>query len=118
VSRRNPLRSPYVWAFFVGVIAITALRPFLRHEPEPPPVLGRLPAWELIDQDGRSFGSEDLAGTVYVANFFFTSCVAICPALMHSMARLQERYVKAGVEGIRQVSISVDPEVDTPAGPS
>ena len=108
------LRNPYVWAFFIGVVVITGLRPLMRRVPDPPPVLAALPAWELVDQNGDPYGSDDLAGSVYVANFFFTRCVAICPALMQSTKRLQTRYEQAGIDAIRLVSISVDPESDTP----
>jgi protein SCO1/2 len=68
----------------------------------------------MIDQEGRPFGSDELWGQVYVANFFFTTCTSICPPLMRSMKSLQERLGRTDVKGIRLVSISVDPERDTP----
>ena len=61
-----------------------------------------------------AFGSEDLRGTVYVANFFFTRCPSICPLLMNGMAQLQEKYRAVRAEGIRLVSFTVDPENDRP----
>ena len=108
------LKNPWIWAFLVGAIVLAALRPLLRHVPEPPPVLGRVPAWTLTDSAGRPFGSTDLRGEVYVVSFFFTRCPSICPALMRGVARLQEGFDSRGDEGIRLVSISVDPEHDTP----
>lgn len=107
-------RNPYLWAFFAGIALLTLMRPLLRRVPEPPPVLGQLPAYTLVDQDDRSFGSEDLAGTVYVTSFFFTRCSSICPLLMKTMDDLRARYDAAHVDGVRLVSISVDPEHDTP----
>jgi protein SCO1/2 len=104
-----------VWAFFAGVIFLTLIRPLLRFEPAPPPVLGQVGTFSLVDQDGRSFESARLAGQVYVANTFFTTCRTVCPPLMRALAGLEERYRQAGVEGVRLVSISVDPETDTPA---
>lgn len=108
------LKNPWVLAFLIGVITVTAIRPFLRFEPDPPPVQFELPAYSLIDQDGQPFGSEQLEGKVYIASFFFTNCVSICPVLTQKMAMLQQRYDEAGVEGIELVSISVDPDADTP----
>jgi len=93
---------------------LTLLRPLLRHEPDPPPVLGQLPEFRLTGSAGETFGSAELAGQVYVAGFFFTRCVSICPLLTAAMGRLQRRYDEAGVEGVRLVSITVDPEYDTP----
>ena len=114
-SRRTPIhRNPYVWMFVLGCLTLTALRPFLRHVPEAPPVLGPAPEYRMVDQGGRPFGSRELRGQVYVANFFFTSCASTCPALMSSMKTLQDRLRAAGERDIHLVSISVDPERDTP----
>ena len=113
-QRRSVFRNPFVWAFFVGIILLTLMRPLLRFDPDPPPVLAELPAWVLVDQGGESFGSADLEGSVYVANFFFTSCTSICLPLMRAVSTLDERYEREGVEGVRIVSITVDPEADTP----
>jgi protein SCO1/2 len=107
-------RNPWVWAFVLGCLTLTALRPFLRHVPEPPPVLSRLPEWTLTSQDGRPFGSADLRGQVYVANFFFTSCTSVCPPLMAATRRLDDRLREGSERGILIVSVTVDPERDTP----
>ena len=37
------LGNPYVLAFLVGCITLTLIRPLLRWEPKPPPVLSQLP---------------------------------------------------------------------------
>ena len=116
-AQRGPralLSSPWFWAALMGLIAIPAMRPFLRYEPAPPPVLYQLPAYRLVDSSGAPFGSAELAGQVYVADFIFTRCGSICPLLTRAMQSLDERYREAGVDGIRLVSISVDPQYDTP----
>lgn len=95
-------------------MVLTLLRPVLRREPSPPPVLGQLPEFRLTAPDGGAFGSDELAGQVYVANFFFTRCASICPLLTAAMRQLQTRYDETGVENVRLVSITVDPEYDTP----
>jgi protein SCO1/2 len=106
-------RNPWVLAFLVGIAFVHMIRPLTRHVPEPPAVLGTLPAWQLIDQDGKAFGSKDLAGSPYVVSFFFTSCVTICPKIMNAVKDLQERYEQSDMP-VRLVSITVDPETDTP----
>jgi protein SCO1/2 len=112
---RTPVwRNPFVIAFLAGIVTLTLIRPLLRHEPEPPPVLSQLPAFSLTDQDGKPFGSAELKGQVYIASFFFTRCPSICPKLMHDVLKLQDGFDSRGIEGIRLVSITVDPENDTP----
>lgn len=111
---RQLFRNPFVWAFVVGCTVITLMRPLLRREPPPPPVLRQLLPFELVDASGKAFGSADLRGHVYVASFFFTRCPSICPTLMKRMAELQRRYREDGLDAIRLVSITVDPDYDTP----
>jgi protein SCO1 len=107
------LRNPYLWAFVVGCTVVTLMRPLLRRIPPPPPVLGEVPAFSLVAPDGRAFGSKELRGHVYVASFFFTRCGSICPKLMEQLGRLARRYREDGFD-VRVVSITVDPDHDTP----
>lgn len=112
---RVPLwRNPYVVAFVIGCVTVTLLRPLLRHEPLPPPVLSQLPEFSLVDTAGKPFGSTELRGQVWIASFFFTRCPSVCPLLMSRMADLQRHLADKHLDGIRLVSISVDPTRDTP----
>jgi len=77
------------------------------------PVLNTLPAFEFTDQDGKAFGSAQLEGGLWVANFIFTSCPTVCPAFTAQMKGLQGR-LPDGEERPMLVSFSVDPETDTP----
>lgn len=74
--------------------------------------LGEVPAFALTDQAGKPFGSKDLLGKVWVANFLFTSCPTACPPLARATTALQGQLKEAGVGQI--VTISVDPMTDTP----
>jgi protein SCO1/2 len=112
--RGSVLQSPYFWAVMGALIVIPAMRPFLRHEPPPPPVQFELPQFALVDSGGAKFGSADLAGRVYVADFIFTRCGSICPQLTRAMGRLDQRYREHGVDGVRLVSITIDPTFDSP----
>ena len=79
-----------------------------------PMVLGGLPAFTLTDQRGQPFGSRELAGKIWVADFIFTACQGVCPLLSERMAEVGKRARHLGPD-FHLVSISVDPERDTPA---
>jgi protein SCO1 len=114
LTARSLVRNPYFWGFLIGIVTLTLIRPLLRHIPDPPPVLSQLPEFSLVGSDGKPYGSAELKGQVYIASFFFTSCRSICPAIMKGVARLQNGFAERKIDGIRLVSISVDPEHDTP----
>ena len=83
--------------------------------PDPLRVLGRLPEFALSDQDGHSFGSSDLTGKVWIANFIFTRCGSTCPRQTAEMGRLRQDLLSGNEsDDIRLVSFTVDPEYDTP----
>jgi protein SCO1/2/putative membrane protein len=72
-----------------------------------------LPDFSLIDQDGRTVTRSGLAGKVWIVSFFFTRCATVCPQVTATMAQLQKDL--SGREGVVLVSLTVDPEHDTPA---
>ncbi|MFO0548167.1 MAG: SCO family protein [Polyangiaceae bacterium] len=71
-----------------------------------------LTPFELVDQDGKPFKSADLDGKVWIANFIFTTCQAVCPELTRIMASLVSKY--ASEPDVRFVSVTVDADNDTP----
>lgn len=73
------------------------------------------PEMELVDHDGRPFLLEREFNDQrpVVVNFFFTSCSTICPVLTASMKDLDARLGK-GKGHVRLLSVSIDPEHDTP----
>ena len=84
-------------------------------EDEDLPVLVLLPEFAFTDQTGTPFGTTELDGQVWVANFIFTRCVLTCPMQTANLALLKEkldRHDRWG-EKISLVSFSVDPEYDT-----
>ncbi|MGZ6143714.1 MAG: SCO family protein [Myxococcales bacterium] len=79
------------------------------------PVLANLPDFALTSEDGRPFHRADLLGKVWVADFVFTSCADACPRLQNKMRRIQDRLLPPEQGGsIALLSITVDPERDTP----
>jgi len=79
------------------------------------PMLGELPAFSLLAEDGKPFARDDLLGRVWIADFVYTSCSDACPRLQAKMKKLQDRLIPLEQGGnIGLLSISVDPERDTP----
>ncbi|MCB9475365.1 MAG: SCO family protein [Deltaproteobacteria bacterium] len=114
VPPKVPLhKNPFFWGFVVGIVFVTLMRPLTRHIPEPPPVIAPVPTFSLTNQNGEKFGSDDLRGDIYVANFIFTRCKGVCPELSRGMAELQERYAREE-RPMKLVSFSVDPTYDSP----
>jgi protein SCO1/2 len=72
---------------------------------------GALPSFELINQDAQPFGSAQLAGKIWIADFIFTSCPGPCPIISSRMSELQKPLEKTD---IHLVSFTVDPAIDTP----
>jgi protein SCO1/2 len=79
------------------------------------PVIGPAPAFDLVDQSGRRVALADLAGNVLAVTFIYTSCRDTCPILTAKMASLQKPLGAEFGTRVRFVSITVEPEVDTPA---
>lgn len=77
----------------------------------PLPALGTIPKFELVNQKAEPFGSEQLTGKIWIADFIFTNCPGPCPIMSTRMSELQKPLEKSDVH---LLSISVDPENDTP----
>jgi protein SCO1/2 len=107
--------SLWFWLSLVFLVAgFNIARAVLRAPPAPLPVLGSVPMFSLLDQSGAAFGSADLQGKAWVANFIFTRCPTVCPAFSAKMAQIQHRSRGLG-DALRLISFSVDPEYDSPA---
>jgi protein SCO1/2 len=72
---------------------------------------GRVPHFQLVNQEGQPFDSAQLAGKIWIADFIYTTCPGPCPMISTRMSELQKPLEKTDVH---LVSFSVDPERDTP----
>ena len=72
---------------------------------------GNVPEFSLINQDGKTFGSSDLRGKIWIADFVYTTCPGPCPMISSRMSELQKPLEKTDVH---LVSFTVDPAKDTP----
>jgi len=74
--------------------------------------IGPAPKFELINQDNQKITNESYKGKVYVLEFFFSTCPTICPKMNQSMLLIEKKFFGNPNFGI--VSITIDPEHDTP----
>ena len=72
---------------------------------------GVVPSFQLINQEGQPFGSAQLAGKIWIADFVYTTCPGPCPMISSRMSELQKPLEKTDVH---LVSVSVNPAHDTP----
>jgi cytochrome oxidase Cu insertion factor (SCO1/SenC/PrrC family) len=71
---------------------------------------------KLLDQDGREvrFYTDTLRGKIVLISFIYTNCTDICPILMHNLSDVQDSLGDRFGKDVFFISISVDPEDDTP----
>src|SRR6184192_617204 len=72
---------------------------------------GTVPEFLLVNQDGQNFGSAQLRGKIWIADFIYTTCPGPCPMISSRMSELQKPLEKTDAH---LVSFSVDPEKDSP----
>ena len=114
-----PIRSGIAWKLILVLIPIVTLLLllWLRHievaalRQRTVSAYGTVPAFELVNQNGQPFGSAQLAGKIWIADFIYTTCPGPCPMISSRMSELQKPLEKTDVH---LVSFSVDPEKDTP----
>lgn len=77
------------------------------------PVLSYVKPFSFINQDGHRVTNQDVAGKVYVAEYFFTTCKSICPVMNTNMRDIYSAYKNESDFVI--LSHTCDPETDTVA---
>jgi protein SCO1 len=114
------------WRVATGVAVLTALvlvltlvagrslRPDARGAHEGPALAIALPPFALVNEQNKPFGLAELKGHAWIADFVFTSCTSVCPKLTRRMAEIQRRTEGLG-DALHLVTLTVDPDNDTPA---
>ncbi|MEI9973131.1 MAG: SCO family protein, partial [Ignavibacteriota bacterium] len=97
---------------WLGAVVLLALTMAGCVKPKALPVLGDIPEFQLTAQTGQPFDSKVLDGHVWVADFIYTTCPGPCPMMTTRMRQLQTSTEE--IPDVRMVSITVDPEHDTP----
>ncbi len=119
-GRRAARSGKVVLLLVLGVLLMVfvpaVVVPTLLSRPTPPKLddFGPLPALSLVDEEGRVVTADDLRGTVIIVGLIFTRCDSVCPVVSMKMQRIQQATADAGAR-IKLLSITVDPEFDTPA---
>ena len=104
----------------LGLVLAMLAWPALAHEAkhaEPEgrlPTIGAAPGFALTSQDGKEVRLEDLRGKVVAVSFIYASCPDVCPLLTDKMARVQDELGADFGSNVAFVSITTDPERDTP----
>ena len=71
-----------------------------------------IPEFDLQGTNGGAVNNETMDSTIYVLSFFFATCPTICPAMNFHLNEVERRF--KGYPEFEMVSITVDPEKDTP----
>lgn len=67
--------------------------------------------FKLFNQHGEVITQKDYENKIYVADFFFTRCITVCPMMTNNMEKLQNTFLD--VDDIMFLSLSVTPELDS-----
>jgi len=109
-------RLGWVGAFLLFVLAVSMgysmWQASVRRDVEQLPVIRAVPEFSLTDQEGRTVTNADLRGKIWIADFIFTRCAGPCPLMTARMLEMQKALVKT--PEVKLVSVTVDPEYDTP----
>jgi protein SCO1/2 len=74
-----------------------------------------IPDVKLVDENGKAVSIRELTDgrSPVMLNFIFTTCTTICPVMTSTFHQVQEKLGQSRKD-VRMVSISIDPENDTP----
>lgn len=72
-----------------------------------------IPSFKLLNQDSTVVTQKDFGGTIYVADFFFTSCPTICPIMHRNLFKIYKKY--EGNPEVKLASHTIDVKYDTPS---
>jgi cytochrome oxidase Cu insertion factor (SCO1/SenC/PrrC family) len=82
--------------------------------PDPICIAGPAPDFELVDQFNNPVNMSQFKGKVVVITFVYTHCPDTCPAVTYQMNKLSEELGDDYNESVVFLSVTVDPERDTP----
>ena len=100
----------------VGVLLFSGLflgAWLLRQDQIDLPRYASVPDLTFTNAEGKAVSLHDLKGKPWLLGFFFSSCKGVCPRVNHALEAKFPRLAKASPR-LSLVSVSVDPERDTP----
>lgn len=108
----NLVRSKIFWSLFLFFgFSYPIYKSLNRTLPPDLPIIAQVPHFELISENGQRFGSNDLKGRVYLANFIFSRCPSVCPKMLGELEKIQKRVRGTGTK-VAIITFTVDPEHD------
>ncbi len=121
---RSPLWRELRWlpwgGSLIGVLLLVSYSWPHEGSPLSPPkmvrqtVTGEVPNIALVDQSGRPLALKDLRGKGVLLTFIYTSCPDVCSLTTAAMTALQQRLAAEERERVFFLSITTEPEIDTP----
>ncbi len=112
----------FLSVFFFSCNEKTRRLPFLQMETNERVVGGEtvtdtsfrtIPAFKLLNQDSAVVTADNFNGTIYVADFFFTSCPTICPVMHRNLLKVYQKY--KGNPEVKLASHTIDVKYDVPS---
>lgn len=94
-----------------AIAAVFAWTEFVPHKSLP--IIGQISQFNLTNQNAAPVSLDALRGKVWVADVIFTRCAGPCPTMTHHLAELQSAIPAS--DPVRFVTLTSDPEYDTPA---
>ena len=121
------MKNLFFGAFIIGLFSLGCKNeakrlPFLQMEVAEKVVEGKsvadttfrtIPSFKLLNQDSAAVTEKDFDGTIYVADFFFTSCPTICPVMHRNLLKIYKKY--EGNPEVKLASHTIDVKYDTPS---
>jgi protein SCO1 len=109
--------SKKIW-FYIGFFVVLVVGFFLAlsyaipgfAHPKLPPISTVQP-FSFPDQDGKTVTNKDVAGKIYVATFFFTTCTSVCPRLNNNLKPVYTEFKNE--PDFRILSYTCDPSTDS-----
>ena len=102
------------WVYVIVLVIIIALIAVMQPDDveEQLPIIGKIPAFDLVDQNSKQFTLENVQGNVWLADFIFTTCSGPCPIMTERMSMVQHDLLE--IDKLKFVSFTVNPDYDTP----
>lgn len=108
----------FIYAFFIydkdkptRILPIYGEKEYESKNGKTDTVFHTIQAFRFTDQDGKTITQDAFKESVYVTDFFFTTCHTICPVMSNQMERVYTKY--KGNKEVKFLSHTVDPEIDT-----
>ena len=113
----NRLSNAAILALLFLLSSSHTLHAHVENAPKVPPAANlnvKAPNFVLLNQEGARFDSSKLLGKVIAIDFIYTTCTDVCPLFTAHFAELQRTLASKHVADVFFVSITTDPEVDSP----